>query len=43
MARKQEVDVEIDRLTNSIVNALSGDVFDTEFHKVSKNEIKKKD
>ncbi len=43
MARKTEVDIEIDRLSNSIVNALSGDVFDTEFHKVSKKEIKKKD
>ncbi len=43
MVRKQAVDIEIDRLTNSIVNALSGDVFDTEFHKVSKKEIKKKD
>ena len=43
MAGKQEVDIEIDRLTNSIVNAFSGDVFETEFHKVSKKEIKKKD
>jgi hypothetical protein len=40
---KQEVTIEIDRLTNSIVNALSGDVFETEFHKVYKREIKKKD
>jgi hypothetical protein len=43
MARKTEVEIEIDRLTNSIINALSGDVFDTEFHKVSKREIKKRD
>ncbi len=43
MTRKTVVDIEIDRLTNSIINALSGDVFDTEFHKVSKKEIKKKD
>jgi hypothetical protein len=43
MRRKSEVDIEIDQLTNSIINALSGDVFDTEFHKVSKKEIKKKD
>ncbi len=43
MARKKGIDIEIDRLTNSIVNALSGDVLETEFHKVSKKEIKKKD
>jgi hypothetical protein len=43
MKNKQEVEIEIDRLTNSIVNAQSGDVFDTEFHKASKREIKKKD
>ncbi|MEO6882420.1 MAG: hypothetical protein ABI199_00195 [Bacteroidia bacterium] len=42
-ARKKEVNIEIDKLTNSIENVLSGDVFDTEFHKVSKSDIKKKD
>ena len=40
---KKEVHIEIDRLTNSIVNAISGAVFDTEFRKVSKKEIKKND
>ena len=43
MAKKREIDVEIDRLTNSIVNVISGDVLETEFHIVSKKEIKKKD
>ena len=43
MTRKKGIDIEIDRLTNSIINVISGDVFDTEFHKVTKKEIKKKD
>jgi hypothetical protein len=43
MAKKSGINIEIDRLTNSILNALSGDVFDTEFHRVSKKEIKKRD
>jgi hypothetical protein len=43
---KKEVSVEIDKLTNSIENAISGDIFDTEFHRLTKaykKEIKKKD
>ena len=43
---KKEVSVEIDKLTNSIENAISGDVFDTEFHrltKVHKKQIRKGD
>ncbi len=43
---KNEVSVEIDKLTNSIENAISGDVFDTEFHrliKANKKHIKKGD
>jgi len=32
---KREVSVEIDKLTNSIENAISGDVFDTEFHRLT--------
>ena len=43
MTRKTRVEIEIDRLTNSIVNVISGDIFDTEFHRVTKKEIKKKD
>jgi len=42
-AIKKEVSVEIDKLTNSIVNVLSGEIFETEFNKVAKKEIKKKD
>jgi len=41
--KKREVAVEIDKLTNSIENAVTGEVFETEFRLVSKKEIKKKD
>jgi hypothetical protein len=40
---KQEiilVDIEIDKLTNSIENAVSGDVFDTDIFKLSDKDIK---
>jgi hypothetical protein len=37
---KREVSVEIDKLTNSIENAISGDVFDTEFHRLTKSHKK---
>jgi hypothetical protein len=43
MTRKKVVSIEIDSLTNSIVNVRSGDIFETEFHLVSKKEIKKRD
>ncbi len=43
MGRKKGIDIEIDRLTNSIVNVISGEVFETEFNQVSKKEIRKKD
>jgi hypothetical protein len=43
MAKKREIDIEIDKLTNSKVNILTGDVLQTEFHPVSKKEVKKKD
>ncbi len=43
MARKNEVNIEIDSLTNSIVNVISGEVFETEFSRVSKKEIRKTD
>jgi hypothetical protein len=36
MARKAGISIEIDRLTNSIVNAISGDVLETEFHLVNR-------
>ncbi|MGB3947307.1 MAG: hypothetical protein WBM13_04955 [Bacteroidia bacterium] len=43
MARKQHVDIEIDKLTNSIENVITGEIFETEFSKVTSKEIKKKD
>lgn len=43
MARKQHVNIEIDKLTNSIENAITGEIFETEFCKVTGKEIKKKD
>ena len=43
MTRKKGVEIEIDGLSNSIINVISGDVFDTEFHKVTRKEIKKND
>lgn len=42
-ARKKEVSVEVDKLTNSIVNVISGEVFETEFQKVERKELKKSD
>ncbi|MBX3163775.1 MAG: hypothetical protein KF900_04795 [Bacteroidetes bacterium] len=43
MAKRQSVDIEIDKLTNSIENAVTGEKFETEFSRVSSKEIKKKD
>lgn len=40
--RSKGVSVEIDKLTNSIVNRISGEVFPTEFALVRISEIKKK-
>ncbi len=40
---KREVSVEIDKLTNSIENAITGEVFETEFSKVTSKELKKRD
>jgi hypothetical protein len=37
------VDIEIDKLTNSIENVVTGEVFQTEFSKVASKEIKKKE
>lgn len=43
MRKKSYINVEIERLTNSIVNVISGDILETEFHRVTKKEIRKKD
>jgi len=43
MGRKKGIDIEIDKLTNSIINVISGEIFETEFNKVSKKEIRKVD
>ncbi len=40
---KKEVSVEIDKLTNSIVNVISREVFETEFQRVERKELKKAD
>jgi len=40
MAKKaQHIDIEIDKLTNSIENAFSGDSFDTELMPISKKDL----
>ena len=41
MKNKSYINIEIDKLTNSIENVLSGDKFDTEIIKMSAAEIKK--
>jgi hypothetical protein len=41
MSKKvQHIDIEIDKLTNSIENAFSGDSFDTELSLISKDELR---
>lgn len=40
MRKKSYIDIEIDRLTNSIENAFSGDKFDTEVLSLSKEDLK---
>ena len=40
MRKKSYIDIEIDRLTNSIENATSGDKFDTEVIRLSKGDLK---
>lgn len=37
---KYHIDIEIDKLTNSIVNTISGDSFPTDVHPVSKSDLK---
>jgi hypothetical protein len=39
MVQKKHVDIEIDKLTNSIENVITGEVFQTEFCKVTSKEI----
>lgn len=41
--KTREVSVEIDKLTNSIENTITGEIFETEFNKVAGKEIKIKD
>jgi len=41
--KEREISLEIDKLTNSIVNTISGEVFETEFNRVTSREIKNKD
>ena len=36
----QHIDIEIDKLTNSIENAFSGDSFDTELLPISKEDLR---
>lgn len=43
MPRKKHIDIEIDKLTNSIENVITEEVFQTEFSKVTNKELKKKD
>ena len=40
---KREISVEIDKITNSIENVITGESFETEFIKVTAKEIKKKE
>ena len=40
MKPKYYLDIEIDKLTNSIVNTISGDSFETEVSEVSQNDLK---
>ncbi len=43
MKVKSEVSIEIDKLTNSIENIITGEIVQTEFSKVTVKEIKKKE
>lgn len=43
MKDKKHTNIEIDKLTNSIENVITGEVFETEFSKVTNKEIKKAD
>ena len=38
--RIQHIDIEIDKLTNSIENAFSGDSFDTDLLTISKEDLR---
>jgi hypothetical protein len=39
-AQVRHIDLEIDKLTNSVENSLTGEVFDTEITRVSKGDLK---
>lgn len=41
MAKQKELDVWIDKLTNSIVNTISGDSLPTDIHEVTPQDLKK--
>jgi hypothetical protein len=41
MAKQKEFDVWIDKLTNSIVNTISGDSLPTDIHEVTPQDLKK--
>ena len=43
MTQKRAVNIEIDKLTNSIVNAVSGEVFETVFGRTTRKELRKKE
>lgn len=43
MAKKRGIDIEIDKLTNSIKNVITGEIFETEFNPVKRTEIQRKD
>ncbi|HRG00862.1 MAG TPA: hypothetical protein PKZ75_07080 [Bacteroidia bacterium] len=43
MKQHKQVNIEIDKLTNSIENVITGESFQTEFSRVTSKEIKKKD
>ena len=40
MFKREPVDIEIDRLTNSIENRITGDSFNTQVIKVTKSDLK---
>ena len=39
--RAEYIDIEIDKLTNSIENAVTGEVFETEIKEVAKTDVKR--
>ena len=41
LKQSQEIDIEIDKLTNSIENAITGDSFETEISLITKEDLKR--